>query len=232
MSRRIPSTHRLAERELIACVKSGEWEVDEAGRIWRLAARRGRGRHGSGVRLHPVSRRRAEKLLPNGYLMVRASLDGRRVVGAAHRLVWQHFVGDIPPGLVLNHINGEKADNRPSNLEVVTYSENARHARRVLGKGDQRGEANPSARITEAVVLAVRHRRASGEPVRSIADDLELTEQQVSRLARGDRWAHVGGPLTRREVDGFDPEAFLVRHAETGRFVRRRAVPRTSEPAA
>ncbi len=50
-----------------------------------------------------------------------------------HRLVMLAFVGPKPVGLQINHLNGKKSDNRPSNLEYCTLSENLLHRHRVLG---------------------------------------------------------------------------------------------------
>lgn len=50
-----------------------------------------------------------------------------------HRLVFEAFKGPIPKGLEINHKNGIKHDNRLENLELVTKSENLKHAVNKLG---------------------------------------------------------------------------------------------------
>lgn len=42
-----------------------------------------------------------------------------------HRLVWQEWKGLIPEGYYVDHINGNKSDNRVENLQLLTPSENA-----------------------------------------------------------------------------------------------------------
>lgn len=48
-----------------------------------------------------------------------------------HRAVVEAFVGPIPKGMVVNHINGIKDDNRLENLEVCTNAENLKHSWRI-----------------------------------------------------------------------------------------------------
>jgi len=46
-----------------------------------------------------------------------------------HRAVWIEHHGEIPEGMVIHHINGNKKDNRIENLECLTRKE---HAKRHL----------------------------------------------------------------------------------------------------
>jgi hypothetical protein len=48
-----------------------------------------------------------------------------------HRLVVESFISSIPKDMQVNHINGIKEDNRLDNLEIVTRSENIKHAFRT-----------------------------------------------------------------------------------------------------
>tara|TARA_Y100000310_G_scaffold292597_1_gene321484 strand:+ start:1118 stop:1477 length:360 start_codon:yes stop_codon:yes gene_type:complete len=112
-----------------------------------------------------------------------------RVNALAHRLVYKHFFGPIPPDLTVNHKNGVKDDNRPENLELATHREQQMHSRHVLkhGRLDQNGEKNPMAKLTDAQVAEIRSRRGAGEQLTSIASDFGIAFQTVSKIARGQR---------------------------------------------
>lgn len=120
-----------AEATFARYLDKGYFAIDKNGAIWRLRVRRKQSKKGlTWAKLdHP---RRAEAQTSN-YLVVQLELYGRKQVVMAHRAVYQHWVGPIPDGHVVNHKNGVKTDNRPSNLEAVTQSENVLHAIYVLG---------------------------------------------------------------------------------------------------
>lgn len=60
----------------------------------------------------------------NGYLRVNL-INGHRSI---HRLVWETFKGEIPEGMVIDHIDGNRSNNSLSNLRLVTQSENMDNA--------------------------------------------------------------------------------------------------------
>jgi len=47
-----------------------------------------------------------------------------------HRTVWSAMYGSIPEGREIDHINGDRADNRLENLRLVTRQENMRNAKK------------------------------------------------------------------------------------------------------
>jgi hypothetical protein len=178
---------RNRENELYRAVEMGELTIDDQGRVWRVAARRG-DRWGGGAHAIPCTPRRAENLTGK-YFQVRVMFDGVRVHALAHRLVWRHFNGPIPEGLTVNHKNGGHTENWPGNLELATYAEQAAHARKVLRRGrlDQYADRNAMAKLTAEQVREICSRRASGERLTPIAADFGIAMQTVSKIARGER---------------------------------------------
>ena len=59
-----------------------------------------------------------------GYQKVNLSGENVRL----HRIIWECEHGKIPEGMVIDHINRNKSDNRLENLRLVEYSTNIMNA--------------------------------------------------------------------------------------------------------
>lgn len=181
---------------------SGKFTVDARGHVWR-------------------GNRRAEKTAGE-YLQVRVMVNGRRYYTCAHRLVWHALRGPIPFGMVINHKNGVKTDNRPENLELSTYSANLSHAHRN-GLLDQRGELNPAARLTNRQVAEIRLRYSSDNISQSALGAIySVSPKTISKIVRGERRASQPGIVanyigrrrhskSNREQSGRFTKAFIGR---------------------
>lgn len=66
-----------------------------------------------------------------GYTCVKLSNKGKDSSRNIHRLLAETFIPNPQQKPCVNHINGNKLDNRLTNLEWVTYSENSQHAFRL-----------------------------------------------------------------------------------------------------
>ena len=74
-----------------------------------------------------------------GYKSVSLYKNNKGKMAYVHRLVVQAFIGEIPEGMAVNHIDFDKSNNRLDNLEIVTYSENNMHSARAGRYDDKRG---------------------------------------------------------------------------------------------
>ncbi len=114
-----------------------------------------------------------------------------------HRLVAAAFLGD-PDGLQINHKDGDRTNNRLDNLEIVTCSENHRHAIDVLGKDTSKqackGEQNGGCKFRESDVLAILELYRNGMRGFEIASLFGMSRSQVYRIVNGQSWKCLQSP--------------------------------------
>lgn len=158
----------------------GWYEVSDHGRIRRVGGGRGA----------KVGRIIAHWPTEEGYHRVRLTRDDCPKWFLVHRLVLEAFVGPCPEGLVCNHWDGDKDNNRPANLEWTTQRENNDHAFRTGLRRMPAGEKNAAAKITPEVVAEIR-RLAGIEVHRVTAGRYGISQTQVSRIRRGESWRGV-----------------------------------------
>ena len=138
----------------------------------------------------------SQSINPQGKCYVTLCERGQRKTKAVHRLVAAAFHGKPTKGRPeVNHIDGDRANNRPENLEYCSRSENMIHAYRVLGryptKARPRGATHWKAALTEGLVRVARARHAAGERIAQIAVDLGVSRQAVGECVRRVTWRHV-----------------------------------------
>lgn len=85
----------------------------------------------------------------SGYLIVKLYVKPKHYTCLVHRLVMQAFVGDNP-GMDVNHKNGDKHDNRLSNLEWCSRKENMEHC----SKNGLRKDIRKVAAIRDGKIVA------------------------------------------------------------------------------
>jgi len=144
----------------------GFYEASDWGSI-RSLPRTVNGSHGSTQKRPGVVR----KLMWTGrYYQVRLSAEGRQSYPTVHSLVAGAFLGQRPPGAQINHVDGDRRNNRVSNLEYVTAGQNSIHAFRLGLATPRSGEAHGASVLSEGDV-----RRIRSNPANLSFRDLALT---------------------------------------------------------
>ncbi|MBT2660594.1 HNH endonuclease [Bacillus sp. ISL-45] len=154
---------------LLELVDNAQYKVDvEAGTI-------------IGVRNKPLK----PILVTNGYHYVNLHHNGKHGFYTVHELV-AFFAGLEIINKQVNHINGNKTDNRLVNIETVTAAENLRHARET-------GLWKPSKGArSEVIVREIRAKYSKGDVTQAeLAKEYGIQQTTVNRIVNHKSWTKV-----------------------------------------
>jgi hypothetical protein len=125
-----------------------------------------------------------------GYGHVLLYRNGVRITRTVHVLVAATFIGPRSDASI-NHIDGDKRNNRPSNLEYCSVATNNRHALDNRLRVNPRGERHGRSKLSQDQVLEIRSRVASGELQFRVAQNFGVTKQTVCKIVNRQKWQHV-----------------------------------------
>lgn len=129
------------------------------------------------------------RMTKGGYLYVNLYSRVGRKTHKIHALVALTFIGPRAEGLQINHKSGNKLDNRLSNLEYVTASENKLHAVNFLRRGI--GEQHGRSKLYPNSISDIRKRLNDGESLASIGKRYGVTSGAISSIKQGRTWTHI-----------------------------------------
>lgn len=124
--------------------------------------------------------------------------DGKFNTVKIHRIIALTFIENSENKPEVNHKNSIRIDNRVSNLEWVTKSENIKHSFKY-GNSSNRGELNPAATITEKDVIEIRKnykygrksRFEGGESKPELARKYNTTVAVIKMIIQRKTWKHI-----------------------------------------
>jgi len=117
-----------------------------------------------------------------GYRQFLLRLNGESYTRFAHHLVLEVFVCHRPTGMECRHLDGDKTNNRLSNLAWGTPKENA---------ADKCKHGAAAQKLTPEAVKQIRAMRQSGKTLLEIANKFGVCFQTVSDTCLRKRWKHV-----------------------------------------
>lgn len=152
------------------------YQITNAGRVW--SDPKGT-RNSKGMWLSPGK--------SVGYLTVVLVKNGKHRSHGIHRLVLETYVGPCPDGMEACHNNGDRLDNRVSNLRWGTRQDNMLDA--VKHGTLSRSHAT---KLTECDVRMIIYMYRTEEfTQQEIADIYGIHVPHVSDIVNGKRWKHL-----------------------------------------
>lgn len=161
---------------ILELISSPLYDVRPDGTVWTLVTKQGhvsksgtwREAGGIGLRNFKPYRR----------------LKFKRIHLAIHRIVCAKFVGALSDDLVVNHKDGDGLNNHPSNLELVSQSENNIHRFRVLNFPAVKGFKKIDFQTAEQI----RSDKEQGLSHRELALKYDLSKTSISYIVNGRTW--------------------------------------------
>lgn len=124
--------------------------------------------------------------------------SGYRVVGLrkgdnlkqykVHRLVAIAFIPNPLNKPCVNHIDGDKGNNKLENLEWVTVKENGTHAKNTGLYNHVFGEKHGSCKLTEKSVIEIRKSTLTS---RELGKKYGVSHYHINAIKSGRKWSHV-----------------------------------------
>ena len=126
-----------------------------------------------------------------GYLSVSRKQrpeDSSQTVAYVHQLIAEAFLGPRPEGHVVRHIDGNKLNNRASNLRYGTPDENIADS---VSHGDYKGNSNGRAKFTEPGIRAVKMLLELGISTTKIAKATGTSIGTIHAIKMGRNWKDI-----------------------------------------
>lgn len=165
-----------------------EYRIDKNGNIFAYKQLRSftKGYYYKWVALHPSN-------VFGGYsqIQLRKHPGAKYKTYLVHRLVALTYIKNPANKPQVNHIDGNKHNNKINNLEWVTASENMLHAHRTGLCPNTNGELNHRAKITNKKAISLINDILKGLTNDEIANKYSLHPRYVSLIRHKRRWKSI-----------------------------------------
>lgn len=139
-----------------------------------------------GIRLVHVGRTLKSWVATSKYPTVQLTRNAVSKSCSVHRLVAIAFLNNPHNFAEVNHINGDKLDNRLENLEWCDKSHNQRHSLAIGLRKRYRGASNKNSKITQLQAINIMHLKGS-MPSHKIGELYGVSGHYVRTIQNGGR---------------------------------------------
>lgn len=110
-----------------------------------------------------------------------------------HRLMAKTFIPNPNNLPCVNHIDGDKLNNKVNNLEWCTVRYNTKHAADNGKIPQQKGQNNKTAKLSDFEIPEIMILRASKMTVKEIAKEYGVAKSTIQNITSGYQWNHITG---------------------------------------
>lgn len=136
---------------------------------------------------------KASTKMRNGYMATWLKVDNKKKIVYVHRLIAEAFIPNPDSKPQINHRDGDKCNNKLSNLEWVTAEENAQHAQLTGLANNPKGEDNGRAVLSKEEALKIKTlcQTHTTEEIRLLLGLPKTKRYLIANIRCGRIWKHL-----------------------------------------
>lgn len=165
----------------------GLYQVSSMGRFKSLSREKTLGARGKKIMKSFIMKQNEVK----GYLTILFYNNSIRKKYQSHRVVANHFIENTKNKRTVNHINGNKKDNRINNLEWSSDSEQQIHAVKIGLRNKTLGENSNLSKLNETLVKEIRELHKQKVKQNKLAITYNINRNTVSNIVNNKTWKHI-----------------------------------------
>ena len=133
--------------------------------------------------------------LKSRYKIVVVCINQEKVLKLVHRLVAEAFIPNPNNYSIVNHIDGNRKNNKVSNLEWCTPLYNTQHAKshNLLNRYEDR----PAAKLTKEKVLLIPELINLGATTDDLKNLFNVSRRCIDNIFEGKNWTDLGIDFTK-----------------------------------
>jgi hypothetical protein len=182
--KQIAQFHQVAKADTVwkEIPENPNYRVFEDGRIWSMER---------SLFLKPSNHRCGYQFIGKFYI------NGKKTQQLHHRVVARAFLGECPANMEVSHIDNNKLNNAPRNLEYVTRKTNMRKAwsdnlmentRTTKSKGEKNGRS----KLTEVIVREIHWLKTTyNYKATELAKMYNISSSAIHYIMSGRCWGHL-----------------------------------------